>query len=67
DGFTEAVLPNGSMLDNDGLLDLVERVPESLSGPDFLDELYNALRGRIGPEAEFDDDISAALLEYGQV
>lgn len=67
DGFTEAVLPNGSMLDNDGLLDLVERVPESLSGPDFLDELYNALRDRIGPEAEIDDDISAALLEYGQV
>lgn len=67
DGFTEAVLPDGSMLDADGFLDLVQSLQPGLNGPDFLDALYDALRARLGDSAEFDDDISAALLEYGQV
>ena len=67
DGFTEAVLPDGSMLDNEGLLGVINSLPKGLLGPDFLDALYDALRARLADGAEFDDDISAALLEYGQV
>ncbi len=67
DGFTEAVLPDGSMLDTVGLLDVVRTVASGLSGPDFLDALYDTLRDRLAGATEFDDDISAALLEYGQV
>lgn len=67
DGFTEAVLPDGTMLDNDGLLALVISIPPDLRGPEFLDALYDALKAKLGDMAEFDDDISAALLEYGEV
>jgi sigma-B regulation protein RsbU (phosphoserine phosphatase) len=67
DGFTEAVLPDGSMLDTVGLLDVVRTVDSGLTGPDFLDALYDVLRDRLAGATEFDDDISAALLEYGQV
>lgn len=67
DGITEARLPDGSMLEEDGLLDLVRAVPKGCTGPDFLDALYAALEVRTGALRDFDDDISAALLEYGGV
>lgn len=67
DGFTEAVLPDGSMLDSPGLLDLVQSIPKACCGPDFLDALYDGLRVRLADGAEFADDVSAALLEYGEV
>lgn len=66
DGFTEAVLPDGTMLDGDGLLALVRSIPEDRKGPAFLDALHDVLREKLGDGAEFDDDLSAALLEYGQ-
>ena len=65
DGFTEAVLPDGSLLEEDGLLSLVASVPNECFGPDFLDALYNTLKRDIVASADVDDDISAALLEYG--
>ena len=67
DGFTEAVLPNGAMLDSEGLLELVRSVPTSLDGPDFLDAPYKALQDKTRLWQDFDDDISAAFLEYGGI
>jgi phosphoserine phosphatase RsbU/P len=65
DGFTEATLPDGSMLEEDGLLDLVQSIPSHRTGSDFLDALYDTLRSKTGAAVDFDDDISAAFLEYG--
>ncbi|MGJ8603680.1 MAG: PP2C family protein-serine/threonine phosphatase [Marivita sp.] len=65
DGLTEAMLADGAMLDEDGLLDLVQNLPRDLSGPDFLDALHDSLKLKAGNAVDFDDDISAALLEYG--
>lgn len=65
DGFTETVLPDGSMLDEAGLLKLVLSIPADRTGPDFLDALYDGLKNRLDGRTEFDDDISAALLEFG--
>lgn len=67
DGFTEACLSDGTMLEEDGFLALVLSIPEKHRGPKFLDALYEALQKKLGDRAEFDDDISAALLEYGEV
>jgi sigma-B regulation protein RsbU (phosphoserine phosphatase) len=67
DGITEAVLPDGSILEENGLLDLVRSVPATCTGPDFLDVLYSGLEAQTGTLRDFDDDISAALLEYGGV
>lgn len=65
DGFTEAVLPDGSLLDDDGLLEIVRSVPDGLRGSAFLDALYKGLKARTGDQSDLDDDISAAFLEYG--
>ncbi|MFP7569371.1 PP2C family protein-serine/threonine phosphatase [Marivita sp. S2033] len=65
DGFTEAVLADGTMLEEDGLLEIVQSVPSHRTGADFLDALYDALKSKTRLGREFDDDISAALLEYG--
>ncbi|WP_411232711.1 PP2C family protein-serine/threonine phosphatase [Marivita sp. S0852] len=67
DGFTEAMLPDGRMLDEDGFLEIVKSVAADRSGPDFLDGLYEALQAKTRFAQDFDDDISAALLEYGGV
>ena len=52
------------MLEEDGLLDLVLSVPANKTGPAFLDALYDRLRAKTHPANDFDDDISAAFLEY---
>jgi len=64
DGFTEAVLPDGTMLDEVGLLDLALSVPKDKTGPKFLDALYEGLKAKTHFANDFDDDISAAFLEY---
>ena len=66
DGFTEAVLPDGSMLDENGLLELVRCISSNHGGPEFLDALYDVLRAKLADGTEFEDDISATLLEYGE-
>lgn len=64
DGFTEAVRPDGTMLENEGFLDLVESCRAIRDGSEFLEELYTRLR-EIMPEGhESDDDLSAALLDF---
>jgi len=65
DGFTEAMMPDGTMLEEEGLLALVRNVPTYHTGPDFLDALYEGLRAKTQFADDFDDDISAAFLEFG--
>lgn len=64
DGFTEARMPDRTLLEEDGLLRLVQSLPPDKTGPDFLDALYDALSVAARGANEFADDISAALLEY---
>jgi len=63
DGLTECVMKDGTMLDDDGLLDLVRSAPAT-SGREFLDDLYWQLTQNMHPEHGADDDVSATLFEY---
>ncbi|MCL3881621.1 fused response regulator/phosphatase [Marivita sp. GX14005] len=65
DGFTEARLADGTMLEEEGLRELVLSISDGYSGPEFLDRLYEELKARAPEGRDFDDDISAAFLEYG--
>ena len=63
DGFTEALLPDGSYLEESGLVELIEQSRE-LTGRAFLSALYQSL-WRIMPDAyQLADDVSAIMLEY---
>ncbi len=64
DGISEALRPDGTMLDETGLLDLVRAIPPTVTGPDFLDALFEALKSETQTNGAFDDDVSAAFLEY---
>lgn len=59
DGFVEAEMPDGSLLDDRGLLGLIAETHGS--GPAYLDALYDNLLKIVGDVR--DDDISAVLLE----
>lgn len=63
DGFTEAVMPDGSLLDEDGLADLIEDA-RGLTGRAFLDALYNGLMTRMSDDNDLSDDVSAIMLDY---
>ena len=62
DGLTECPRPDGHMLDEDGLIDMMQR-NRSSGGNDFLQTLQDELVSFAGSE-DFPDDISALLLEY---
>ena len=64
DGFTECKTKDGNMLDDDGLLELVESSNIDAGGMRFLDALFRNLKLRMAPGATLDDDISAALFEF---
>lgn len=64
DGFSEAVLPGGGMLEEAGLVDIVDKVDPTSSGTEFLDDLYWQLNQVIDPDVGLDDDVSATLFEY---
>jgi len=62
DGFTEAVLPDGTMLEEQGLLDLLKS-----TNPNDRNEVLETLIWRLAQltgKDEFDDDVSALLLGY---
>ncbi|WP_238366386.1 PP2C family protein-serine/threonine phosphatase [Mesobacterium pallidum] len=63
DGITEARLSDGEMLEPEGLVELVGRVPEDSRGVEFLDDLYWQL-SQCAADAGMDDDISAVLFEF---
>ncbi|WP_424977343.1 PP2C family protein-serine/threonine phosphatase [Leisingera sp. S232] len=64
DGFTEARLEDGSMLEPEGLLDLVQKCGPERSGKEFLDDLYWQLTQIMSKEHGLEDDVSATLFEY---
>lgn len=66
DGITECITKNGEMLEPEGLLELVRDMPGSVSGTEFLDDLYWRLTQIMDPVRGLDDDVSAALLEFNR-
>lgn len=64
DGFSEAVLPGGDMLEEAGLVSIVDKVDPNACGTEFLDDLYWQLNQVIDPEVGLDDDVSATLFEF---
>ncbi|WP_413081160.1 PP2C family protein-serine/threonine phosphatase [Tritonibacter multivorans] len=64
DGFTEAHLEDGSMLDSEGLIELVKKCKPGQSGQEFLDDLYWNLTQVMGKDSGLEDDISATLFEF---
>lgn len=67
DGFTECRLENGDMLESEGLLDLIGKCRRGQSGQEFLDDLFWNLTQVMSSEYGLEDDVSAALLEYGDI
>ena len=63
DGFSEATLKDGNMLDQHGLADLAGQCLGG-TGTEFLDDLYWRLSQITRDGGNLEDDISAALLEY---
>ncbi|QDC07979.1 response regulator [Oceanicola sp. D3] len=62
DGLTEAMDPNGQMLDEDGLAALLRR-NASTRGPGFLEALTWDLSEYAGAQ-DFEDDVSTVLFEF---
>lgn len=64
DGFTEARLANGEMLEPEGLLELIRKCDSRQSGEEFLNDLYWHLTQVMSPEHGLEDDVSATLFEF---
>ena len=64
DGITECCDASGAMLDDHGLVALVD-AGAARSGPALLDHLVEGLEAHAGPD-DFTDDISAVLLERSE-
>lgn len=64
DGFTEARLIDGEMLEEQGLVDLIDKTGSRQSGHEFLEDLYWALTQIMSPQYGLEDDVSATLFEY---
>lgn len=64
DGFTEAYVKDGSMLDTDGLIELIQECRSDGTGSEFLDDLYWNLTQAMDDTKGLDDDVSATLFEY---
>ncbi|MDA0962282.1 MAG: fused response regulator/phosphatase [Proteobacteria bacterium] len=63
DGISECVMQDGSMLDQSGLLSLIDEI-DSDSGREFLDDLFWRLSSRMRRDSGMEDDVSATLFEY---
>jgi sigma-B regulation protein RsbU (phosphoserine phosphatase) len=64
DGFTEAVMKNGQMLGEDGLVDIFRESARTGSGPDLLEDMFWRLTAIMENPDKLGDDVSASLLEY---
>lgn len=64
DGFSEAVMTDGEMLGEDGLLRLVRETAHTAEGPEFLDDLFWRLSQVMPHDEGLEDDVSATLLEF---
>lgn len=66
DGFTECRLENGKMLEPEGFLELIGKCRPGQTGQEFLNDLFWNLTQVMSPQYGLEDDVSAALLEYGR-
>ncbi|MFD3188883.1 PP2C family protein-serine/threonine phosphatase [Sedimentitalea sp. HM32M-2] len=64
DGFTEARLTDGDMLEEEGLVKLIRQNRAGQPGREFLDDLFWSLTQIMSPEFGMEDDVSATLFEY---
>ncbi|MCR9124984.1 MAG: SpoIIE family protein phosphatase [Rhodobacteraceae bacterium] len=64
DGFTECPLRGGGMLEEEGLLRLVQASSRATDGREFLDDLFWRLTEQMATEGGMQDDVSATLLEF---
>ncbi|ATG45203.1 PP2C family protein-serine/threonine phosphatase [Phaeobacter piscinae] len=64
DGFTEARLENGEMLEAEGLVELIGKCNAEQTGQEFLDDLYWNLTQVMSSQYGLEDDVSATLFEY---
>jgi sigma-B regulation protein RsbU (phosphoserine phosphatase) len=64
DGFTEAVMKNGEMLGEEGLVDIFRQSALIGSGPELLEDMFWRLTAIMENPDKLGDDVSAALLEY---
>lgn len=67
DGFTECRMKSGDMLEQAGLTRLLQACDVSLTGQEFLDDLFWSLTRDMCPETGLDDDVSATLFEFNGV
>jgi sigma-B regulation protein RsbU (phosphoserine phosphatase) len=65
DGFSECRMADGTMLEEDGLAEMIEGMDRELGGREWLDDLFWRLTQRMAPGRGLDDDVSATLFEYG--
>lgn len=64
DGFTECRLEDGSLLEEEGLLNVVQSCGHDSDGQAFLQRLFDKLLVMKPPDTALDDDVSAVLFEY---
>ncbi|WP_245840714.1 PP2C family protein-serine/threonine phosphatase [Puniceibacterium sediminis] len=64
DGFTEALMKDGTMLDDEGFLRMVQECGDTADGPEFLDDLFWRLSAQMSTDVGMQDDVSAALFEF---
>lgn len=64
DGFTEAVMKNGEMLGEEGLVELFLQAAAVGSGPELMEDLFWRLTSEMENSDKLSDDVSAALLEF---
>lgn len=65
DGFTEATVRGGGMLEEKGLTELFLASCEQAEGPELLEDMFWRLTQAMPEGAALTDDVSAALLEFG--
>ncbi|SDX88396.1 PP2C family protein-serine/threonine phosphatase [Citreimonas salinaria] len=63
DGFTEARMRDGSMLEEQGLVDLFRQTAAHARGEELLHDMFWRLRTEL-VDSDLGDDVSAALLEF---
>ncbi|MTJ04700.1 MAG: fused response regulator/phosphatase [Sediminimonas qiaohouensis] len=62
DGITECMTPSGEMLNDEGVMHLMEQM-QNTCGEEFLNTLLTHLHAYTG-DRDFADDVSAVLLEF---
>lgn len=67
DGFTEAVMKDGTMLGEEGLARLMCDSARAGTGPDLLADMFWRLTAEMADPDRLSDDVSAALLEFDVV